>query len=85
MAIGTPEMSEPIAFHVVVEPNPPLGTRSAALLVALIMLASFAAGLYFVGQGAWPVTVRVSASEPTVSTAPTVAVNPEGSSMPSRL
>ena len=49
-------MSERIYFDATLEPNRPLGPRGLALVIGLVALVSFCAGILFTLRGAWPVT-----------------------------
>lgn len=49
-------MSERIYFDAILEPNKALGPRGLALVIGLVALVSFCAGILFALRGAWPVT-----------------------------
>jgi uncharacterized membrane protein len=49
-------MRERVFFDAILEPNRPLGPKAIAIIVAFVALVSFAAGVMFVLEGAWPVT-----------------------------
>ena len=49
-------MRERVFFDAILEPNRPLGPKAIALVVGFVAFVSFAAGIMFVLQGAWPVT-----------------------------
>src|SRR5258706_5303585 len=49
-------MRQRVFLDAVLEPNRPLGTKGIAVIIGFVALVSFAAGVMFVLEGAWPVT-----------------------------
>ena len=55
MTDNTPPAQEPSAFRAVLRPHRSLGPKGFLVLMAILSLISFTAGLVFFFMGAWPV------------------------------
>ena len=55
LAPVTGDVSEPVFFDAVLQPNPPLSARAQFAVLSLVAAVNFALGIVFMLRGAWPI------------------------------